>query len=75
MGYFNDEFTKRKMDIKEGFDFRHVAHQELPDYHPDNFDPQGVNRWPEGDQEFRCAGLRVQGWMCLGFRVGGAWGF
>jgi len=53
MGYFNDEYTKRKMDIKEGFDFRHVPHQELPDNHPENFDPQGVNRWPEGDQEFR----------------------
>lgn len=24
MGYFNDEFTKQKMDLKEGFDFRHV---------------------------------------------------
>jgi len=24
MGFFNDEFTKQKMDLKEGFDFRHV---------------------------------------------------
>lgn len=24
MGYFNDEFTKQKLDLKEGFDFRHV---------------------------------------------------
>lgn len=24
MGYFNDEYTKQKMDLKEGFDFRHV---------------------------------------------------
>jgi hypothetical protein len=24
MGYFNDEFTKQKLDLKEGIDIRHV---------------------------------------------------
>lgn len=58
MGFFNDEFTKQKMDLKEGFDFRHVQHPNLPDDHPDNFDPQGNNRWPEGHPEFREANER-----------------
>jgi hypothetical protein len=30
MGYFNDEYTKQKMDLKEGFDFRHVQVSTAP---------------------------------------------
>eukprot|EP00879_Flechtneria_rotunda_P009471 GHRR01009914.1.p1 GENE.GHRR01009914.1~~GHRR01009914.1.p1 ORF type:complete len:398 (+),score=78.90 GHRR01009914.1:2576-3769(+) len=52
-GYFNDEYTKNKLDLKEGFDFRHTPNPGLPDDHSDNYDPQGVNRWPEVQHEFR----------------------
>jgi hypothetical protein len=114
-GYFNDELTKQKVDLKEGFDVRHVQvsdmlhcsnvmfkyhmtaepspvcavrpdrpqglplkldtranqltctlaasayclplvlqqHPHLPDDHPDNADPQGVNRWPHAPPCFR----------------------
>ena len=30
-GYYNDEFTKQKLDMKEGFDFGHLPAPELPD--------------------------------------------
>lgn len=53
MGYFNDEYTKQKMDLKEGFDFRHVQNSDLPPDHPENFDPQGNNRWPQEYPRFR----------------------
>lgn len=52
-GYFNDEFTKQKLDLKEGFDFRHTPNPDLPDDHEDNYDPQGVNRWPQGHPDFK----------------------
>jgi hypothetical protein len=52
-GYFNDEYTKQRMDIKEGFDFRNTPHPEKPDNHRVNYDPQGINRWPQGEAEFR----------------------
>lgn len=53
MGYFNDEFTKQKLDLKEGLDFRHTPNPQQPDDHADNYDPQGVNRWPTSYPDFK----------------------
>jgi len=53
MGWFDDEYTKQKLDVKQCFDFRHVPHPALPETHPQNYDPQGVNLWPEGLPEFQ----------------------
>lgn len=53
MGWFDDEFTKRKLDVKQCFDFRHVPHPSLPEDHSRNYDPQGHNQWPEDLPEFR----------------------
>lgn len=30
-----------------------AACMQLPDTHPDNYDPQGFNLWPEGQPEFK----------------------
>eukprot|EP00879_Flechtneria_rotunda_P025919 GHRR01027578.1.p1 GENE.GHRR01027578.1~~GHRR01027578.1.p1 ORF type:complete len:233 (+),score=55.05 GHRR01027578.1:350-1048(+) len=53
LGYYDRELTKQKLDIKQVFDFRVIAHSDLPDDHPANYDPSGVNQWPQGDDDFR----------------------
>jgi hypothetical protein len=40
MGWFDDEFTKRKLDVKQCFDFRNVPHPSLPEDHSRNYDPR-----------------------------------
>ncbi|KAK9817991.1 hypothetical protein WJX72_005406 [[Myrmecia] bisecta] len=52
-GYFNDELTKQVLDLKEGFDFGHKPHPELPDDHPHNRTLDGCNRWPGGQDDFK----------------------
>ncbi|PRW33994.1 flavonol synthase flavanone 3-hydroxylase-like [Chlorella sorokiniana] len=50
LGYLDDEYTKRIIDLKECFDFNI--------YHPDRPHIPGLNtpnRWPEGEGEFRAA--------------------
>lgn len=54
-GYFDDEFTKQSLDLKEGFDFAHVPHPELPESDPLNHCVVGSNRWPAGQPAFKDA--------------------
>lgn len=35
-GFFNDELTKQKLDLKEGFDVGHPPRPDLPDDAPEN---------------------------------------
>jgi hypothetical protein len=37
-----------------------AQHPDLPQDHPDNYDPQGTNRWPEGQAAFREVNERYQ---------------
>ncbi|EFN51620.1 hypothetical protein CHLNCDRAFT_9789, partial [Chlorella variabilis] len=55
-GFFNDEFTKRILDIKQGFDFCYEpattsAAASLPPAHAPVL--SSPNQWPEGEEEFR----------------------
>lgn len=38
------------------FDYRKLAYPDLPEEHPKNHHPSGVNQWPKGELEFRCDG-------------------
>eukprot|EP00884_Botryococcus_braunii_P020126 jgi/Botrbrau1/6798/Bobra.0153s0001.1 len=52
-GFFNDELTKQKLDMMEGFDVGHPPRPDLPDDAPENKTLDGANRWPSGEPVFR----------------------
>ena len=53
-GFYDRELTKNARDLKEVFDFAHVAFPDLPDDHPKNFARiDGFNRWPQDLAEFK----------------------
>ena len=54
------ELTKQSLDLKEGFDFFHLPHPELPDDHPDNRLAGWHNVWL--DDQVRLAG-GLAGWL------------
>ena len=54
-GYYDNELTKNRRDMKQVFDFGHPPNPGLADDDPQNATPDGINRWPE---EADCAGFR-----------------
>ncbi len=54
-GYYNNELTKNRRDMKEVYDFGHPPYSELEDNDPKNTTPDGLNRWPS---ESDCPGFR-----------------
>lgn len=53
-GFFDDELTKQRTDLKQCFDFGYVPRPDLPDDHPDNVSEiEGWNQWPQGQAQFR----------------------
>lgn len=78
MGFFNDELTKQRLDLKEGYDFSRKIRRDLPDDHYLNRQVDGNAQWPAGArQEFKSAmlkyyiimerfGLRLTEALCAG---------
>jgi isopenicillin N synthase-like dioxygenase len=54
-GWADDEYTKRKIDTKEIFDFGHKPFENLPDDAVDNIMLDGYNQWPKSSdlEKFR----------------------
>lgn len=52
-GFTNRELTKRKVDMKELFDFGHVPYPEFADDAPENRVLDGFNQWPDDDSDFQ----------------------
>eukprot|EP00887_Chlorella_sp_A99_P004141 scaffold23.g4141.t1 len=63
-GYFDDEFTKQSLDLKEGFDFAHVPHPELPESDPLNHSFKDAMKAWEAEMQ-RCSYKLLEA-FCLG---------
>lgn len=68
-GFTNCELTKRKVDLKEMFDFGHVPFTNLADNAPENRVLDGYNQWPEDEDFQRIMKFYYQRCFQLGHRL------